>query len=321
MTRRRSAFPRRGEPRGRDGQRRERTRSCARLARAAAAGCDQDFANGAPPGGAERLSVHLQRHLHLYRGRGKGRDRRSGPRRRCASLRAARRGSTASRSRPFSSPIPIAIIVWAQRSSARRRARGSSAPRRSCLAAMARPASIPPMTATIRLTRFSPMASVGRAPAIRSRPSPRPGIAPIICASRSWSKTRCFLAITSWPGRRRSSRPPTVRCAPTWTRSTSCAGAPRRSIGPGHGGPVVEPQRYLRALIHHRRLREASILNALGGGPQTIPALVAKVYVGLNPALTRAAGLSTLAHLEDLSERRLVVAEVEDGAELRFRLA
>ena len=72
---------------------------------------------------------------------------------------------------------------------------------------------------------------------------------------------------------------------------------------PGHGGPVVEPQRYLRALIHHRRQREASILNALADGPQTIPALVAKIYVGLNPSLTRAAGLSTLAHLEDLSER------------------
>jgi hypothetical protein len=37
--------------------------------------------------------------------------------------------------------------------------------------------------------------------------------------------------------------------------------------------------------------------------------------------LTHAAGLSTLAHLEDLSARGLVVAEVEDGAESRFRLA
>ncbi|HEY3623264.1 MAG TPA: MBL fold metallo-hydrolase [Roseiarcus sp.] len=90
---------------------------------------------------------------------------------------------------------------------------------------------------------------------------------------------------------------------------------------PGHGGPVAEPQRYLRALIHHRRQREASILNTLADGPQTIPALVAKVYVGVNPSLTHAAGFSTLAHLEDLSERGLVVAEVEDGAESRFRLA
>ena len=90
---------------------------------------------------------------------------------------------------------------------------------------------------------------------------------------------------------------------------------------PGHGGPVVEPQRYLRALIHHRRQREASILNALGGGPQTIPALVAKVYVGLNPSLTHAAGLSTLAHLEDLSARGRVVGEAPAGGEQRFRLA
>ena len=90
---------------------------------------------------------------------------------------------------------------------------------------------------------------------------------------------------------------------------------------PGHGGPVVEPQRYLRALIHHRRQREASILAALGDGPQTIPALVAKVYAGIDPALTRAAGLSTLAHLEDLGERGLVVAEAPDGGETRYRLA
>jgi glyoxylase-like metal-dependent hydrolase (beta-lactamase superfamily II) len=90
---------------------------------------------------------------------------------------------------------------------------------------------------------------------------------------------------------------------------------------PGHGGPVVEPQRYLRALIHHRRQREASILAALSDGPQTIPAIVAKVYVGLSPPLTRAAGLSTLAHLEDLGERGLIVADAQDGGGTRFRLA
>ena len=95
---------------------------------------------------------------------------------------------------------------------------------------------------------------------------------------------------------------------------------PETIYWPGHGGPVVEPQRYLRALIHHRRQREASILKALKGGPQTIPAIVAKVYVGLNPALTRAAGLSTLAHLEDLSERGVVAGEAPDGGEPRFRL-
>jgi glyoxylase-like metal-dependent hydrolase (beta-lactamase superfamily II) len=98
-------------------------------------------------------------------------------------------------------------------------------------------------------------------------------------------------------------------------------GRDETSYWPGHGGPVSEPQRYLRALIHHRRQREASILSALGDGAQTIPSLVAKVYLGLNPSLTGAAGLSTLAHLEDLRERGLVFAEAADGAETRFLLA
>ena len=98
-------------------------------------------------------------------------------------------------------------------------------------------------------------------------------------------------------------------------------GRAERIYWPGHGGPVVEPQRYLRALIHHRRQRAASILNALADGPQTIPTLVAKVYMGLSPSLTHAAGLSTLAHLEDLSERGVVVGEAADGGEQRFRLA
>ena len=89
---------------------------------------------------------------------------------------------------------------------------------------------------------------------------------------------------------------------------------------PGHGGPVVEPQRYLRALVNHRRQREASILAALGEGPRTIPALVAKIYVGISPSLTAAAGLSTLAHLEDMGERGLVVAKALDGGQTQYRL-
>jgi glyoxylase-like metal-dependent hydrolase (beta-lactamase superfamily II) len=97
-------------------------------------------------------------------------------------------------------------------------------------------------------------------------------------------------------------------------------GRPERIYWPGHGGPVTEPQRYVRALAHHRRQREASILTALGEGLATIPELVRKVYAGLDPNLARAAGLSTLAHLEDLSARGLVFAEPAEG-ETRFRRA
>jgi glyoxylase-like metal-dependent hydrolase (beta-lactamase superfamily II) len=90
---------------------------------------------------------------------------------------------------------------------------------------------------------------------------------------------------------------------------------------PGHGGPVLEPQRYVRALAHHRRQREAAILAALEAGAETVPDLVAKVYVRLDPSLVRAAGLSTLAHLEDLRERGLVVADDYTLGEPRFRRA
>ena len=90
---------------------------------------------------------------------------------------------------------------------------------------------------------------------------------------------------------------------------------------PGHGGPVVEPQRYVRALVLHRRQREASILAALDEGAETVPDLVAKVYAELDRSLTRAAGLSTLAHLEDLRERGLVAAEPRGSGETRFRRA
>jgi glyoxylase-like metal-dependent hydrolase (beta-lactamase superfamily II) len=90
---------------------------------------------------------------------------------------------------------------------------------------------------------------------------------------------------------------------------------------PGHGGPVWEPQRYVRALALHRRQREASILAALAEGAETVPDLVAMVYVGLDGSLTRAAGHSTLAHLEDLRERGQVVVEPNGEGETRFRRA
>jgi glyoxylase-like metal-dependent hydrolase (beta-lactamase superfamily II) len=43
---------------------------------------------------------------------------------------------------------------------------------------------------------------------------------------------------------------------------------------PGHGGEVRDPQRLVRALIHHRRQREASILTRLAAGDRTTAAIV-----------------------------------------------
>ncbi|TDR93820.1 MBL fold metallo-hydrolase [Enterovirga rhinocerotis] len=82
-----------------------------------------------------------------------------------------------------------------------------------------------------------------------------------------------------------------------------------RIYWPGHGGPVTEPQRFLRALIGHRRAREASILGRLAAGDRTIAEIVPAIYPALKPALIRAAGLSTFAHLEDLVTRGLARTE------------
>lgn len=89
---------------------------------------------------------------------------------------------------------------------------------------------------------------------------------------------------------------------------------------PGHGGPVREPQRFVRALIHHRRQREISILNRLKAGDRDIPAIVAAVYPGIAPALTGAAALSVFAHLEDMVARGIAATEGAPRLEGKYRV-
>jgi glyoxylase-like metal-dependent hydrolase (beta-lactamase superfamily II) len=90
---------------------------------------------------------------------------------------------------------------------------------------------------------------------------------------------------------------------------------------PGHGGPVKEPQRFVRALAHHRRQREVSILGRLAAGDRSIGAIVPAIYQGLAPALHGAAGLSVFAHLEDLVARGVVASDGPPTLEAEYRLA
>ncbi|MCJ2033592.1 MBL fold metallo-hydrolase [Methylobacterium sp. J-068] len=78
---------------------------------------------------------------------------------------------------------------------------------------------------------------------------------------------------------------------------------------PGHGGPVRDPQRFVRGLASHRRQRETSIRARIEAGDRDIGAIVAAIYQGLDPALRGAAALSVFAHLEDLVERGLVLSD------------
>ena len=51
-----------------------------------------------------------------------------------------------------------------------------------------------------------------------------------------------------------------------------------------------------------------------------VDAMVERLYVGLNPALRRAAGRSVLAHLIDLIGRDIVASEGPATVETRYRL-
>jgi glyoxylase-like metal-dependent hydrolase (beta-lactamase superfamily II) len=90
---------------------------------------------------------------------------------------------------------------------------------------------------------------------------------------------------------------------------------------PGHGGLVREAPQFVQHYIHHRQGREAAILRRLAKGEADIPTLVRAMYIGLDPRLVHAAGLSVLAHLEDLTARGLVATEGEPSIEGRYRLA
>jgi glyoxylase-like metal-dependent hydrolase (beta-lactamase superfamily II) len=85
---------------------------------------------------------------------------------------------------------------------------------------------------------------------------------------------------------------------------------------PTHGDPVREPRRLVRGMIGHRRQRERQVLRTLEAGPATIPAMVAKMYAGLDERLVQAAAASVHAHLVDLTRRGAVAMDGD-----RWRLA
>lgn len=82
-----------------------------------------------------------------------------------------------------------------------------------------------------------------------------------------------------------------------------------RLLLPGHGGPVTKPRAFMRGLKTHRKMRERAILERVRVGDRTIPDMVKAIYRDTDPRLHGAAGLSVLAHLEDLVARGMVSTE------------
>jgi glyoxylase-like metal-dependent hydrolase (beta-lactamase superfamily II) len=90
---------------------------------------------------------------------------------------------------------------------------------------------------------------------------------------------------------------------------------------PGHGAAIKNAPRFVQSYIRHREGREASILHRLAKGATDIPTLVRAIYIGLDPRLTGAAGLSVLAHMEDLVARGIVATDGPPSITGVYRLA
>ena len=89
---------------------------------------------------------------------------------------------------------------------------------------------------------------------------------------------------------------------------------------PGHGGPVTEPQAYIRGLRTHRRMRERAILERVRTGDRKIADMVAAIYRDTDPRLHGAAALSVLAHIEDLIGREEIRSDGPPSLNGEYRL-
>lgn len=90
---------------------------------------------------------------------------------------------------------------------------------------------------------------------------------------------------------------------------------------PGHGPAITDATRFVNYYILHRKAREASILHRLSKGETDIPTIVRAIYIGIDARLTGAAGLSVLAHMEDLVSRGLVATDGAPSIDGIYRLA
>jgi hydroxyacylglutathione hydrolase len=98
------------------------------------------------------------------------------------------------------------------------------------------------------------------------------------------------------------------------------AGRTEQLYLPGHGAAITDANRFVNYYILHRKAREDSILYWLGKGETDIPTIVRATYIGIDPRLVNAAGMSVLAHLEDLVARGVVATDGPPSILGRYRL-
>ena len=91
-------------------------------------------------------------------------------------------------------------------------------------------------------------------------------------------------------------------------------------IYPAHGPVIDNAQAKLTEYIDHRMLRERQILDALGDGLRTIPAMVAHIYKDVPVTLHPMAGQSVASHLKKLVREERVREHPQGSAPSRWEL-
>jgi len=88
---------------------------------------------------------------------------------------------------------------------------------------------------------------------------------------------------------------------------------------PGHGGRLNNAHAFVRALKAHRKMREQAVLDQIRKGRTNIPDMVAVIYRNTDKRLHNAAGLSVLAHIEDLLERGAITSDGPASLDSRYQ--
>jgi glyoxylase-like metal-dependent hydrolase (beta-lactamase superfamily II) len=94
-----------------------------------------------------------------------------------------------------------------------------------------------------------------------------------------------------------------------------------RRIYPAHGPVVEDGPALIAEYIEHRLLRERQILEVLGHGPATIPAIVERVYAAVPKNLHAMAGQSVASHLKKLAREGRVREHPVTDAPSRWELS
>lgn len=94
-----------------------------------------------------------------------------------------------------------------------------------------------------------------------------------------------------------------------------------RQLAPTHGPWVENPNRFIRGIITHRKMREGQILKHLNDAPQTITDLVARMYKDVDKRLHPAASRSVLAHLIAMVDDNRVTCSGEPTLEATYKPA